>query len=57
MSNGKYVKTEISYCLKCKNQTRNKYIHKALMLVSLIPQQSSKCKECNAKISVFVKRI
>ena len=25
------------------------------MLVNLIPQQSSKCETCDAKISVFVK--
>ena len=55
MSDKKYVKKEISYCLKCKKQTRNKDIHKALMLVNLIPQQSSKCKSCNARKSVFVK--
>ena len=44
MSDKKYVKKEISYCLKYRKQTRNKDIHKALMLVNLIPQQSSKCK-------------
>ena len=55
MSDKKYVKKKISYCLKCKKQTRNKVIHKTLMLVNLIPQQSSRCKDCNAKKSVFVK--
>ena len=55
MSDKEYVKKEISYCLKCKKQTRNKDTHKALMLVNLIPQQSSKCKSCNARNSVFVK--
>ena len=55
MNDKKYVKKEISYCLKCKKQTRNKDIHKALMLVNLIPQQSSKCFTCNARKSFFVK--
>ena len=55
MSDKKYVKKEISYCLKYRKQTRNKDIHKALMLVNLIPQQSSKCKTCNTRKSVFVK--
>ena len=49
------VKKKISYCLKCRNPTRNKDIHEALTLVNLIPQQSSKCKTCNARKSVFVK--
>ena len=55
MSDKKYVKKEISYCLKCKKQTRNKDIHKALIIVNLIPQQSSKCKSCNARKSAFAK--
>ena len=37
MSDEKYVKKEISYCLKCRKQSRNKDIPKALMLVNLIP--------------------
>ena len=55
MSDKNYVKKEIGFCLKYKKQTRNKDIHKVLMLVNLIPQQSSKCKSCNARESVFVK--
>ena len=55
MIDEKYVKKKISYYLKCRKQTRNKDIHKALTLVYLIPQQSSKCKVCNARKSVFVK--
>ena len=55
MSDKKYVKKKISYCLKYRKQTRNKNIHKALMLVNLVAQQSSKCKDCNARKSVFVK--
>ena len=55
MSDKIYVKKKISYCLKCKKRTRNKDSHKALMLVNLIPQQSLKCKTCNARKSVFVK--
>ena len=55
MSDKKYVKKKISYCLKCRKLTRNKDIHEALTLVNLIPQQSSKCKACNARKSVFVK--
>ena len=51
----KYVSTEISYCLKCRKPTCNKHIQKALMLVNLIPQQSSKCKTSNTRKSVFVK--
>ena len=54
MNDKKYVKKEISYCFKCKRQTRNKDIHKTLILVNLIPQQSSKCKICNARKSFFV---
>ena len=54
MSHKKHVK-KISYCLKCRKPTRNKDIHEALTLVNLIPQQSSKCKTCNARKSVFVK--
>ena len=56
MSDKKYVIKEIIYCLKCKKQARNKDIHKALMLGNLIPQQSPKCKSCNARKSVFVKK-
>ena len=55
MSDKKYVKKEINYCLKCKKQARNKDNHKVLMLVNLILQQSSKCNDCNAKKSVFGK--
>ena len=55
MSHKEYVKKKISYCLECKKQTRNKDIHKALMLVSLIPQQSSKCKSYDARKSAFLK--
>ena len=55
MRKPKFVKKKISYCLKCKKQTRNNNIHKALMLVNLILQQSSKCKPCNTRKSVFVK--
>ena len=55
MSDKKYGRKEISYCLKRKKQTRNKDIHKVLTLVNLIPQQSSKCKSCNPRKSVFVK--
>ena len=36
MSDKKHVKKKISYCLKCKKQTRNKDNHKALMLVKLV---------------------
>ena len=42
MSDKKYLKKEISYCLKCRKPI-HKEIHKALMLVNLILQQSSKC--------------
>ena len=46
MSDEKYVKKKISYCLKCKKQTRDKdKFHK----------QISEYKTCNAKRSVFVK--
>ena len=55
MSDKKNVKKKISYCLKCKKQTRNKDIHKALMSVNLIPQQNSNCDSCNVRKSVFVK--
>ena len=55
MSNKKYVKQEISCCLKCRKPTRNKDIHKAIMLVNLILHQSSKSTICNARKSVFVK--
>ena len=44
MSDKKYVKKVISYCLKCTKQTGNEDIHQPLMLVNLIPKQSSKCK-------------
>ena len=56
MSDKEYVKKKISYSLNCMKPTRNKEIHEALMLVSLIPQQSSKCKFCNTRKSVFVKQ-
>ena len=46
---------EITYCLKCIKRTRNKDIPKALTLVNLIPQQTSKCNDCNARKSVFEK--
>ena len=49
------MKKEIIYCLKCREPTRNKDIHKALMLVNLIVQLSSKCKTFNGRKSVFVK--
>ena len=39
-----YVKKEISYSLKCRKSTNNKKVHKVLMLINLIKQQSSKCK-------------
>ena len=55
MRDKKYVKKIINYCLKRRKLTRNKSNHEALMLVNLIPQQSSKCEICNAKKSVFVK--
>ena len=55
MIDKKYVNTEISYCLKCRKPNCNKDIHKALMSVNLIPQQSSKCKTSNTRKSVFVK--
>ena len=55
MSDKKYVRKKTSHCLKCRKPTRNKDIHEALTLVNLIPQQSSKCKDCNARKSVFVK--
>ena len=54
MSDKKYRKKKISYCLKCRKLTRNKDIYETLMLLNLIQQQSSKCKVCNAKKSVFV---
>ena len=41
MSDKKYVKKKISYCLKSRKPTHNKNIHEALTLVNLIPQQSS----------------
>ena len=44
-----------SYYLKCRKPARNKDIHKALMLVNLILQQSSKRKTCNSRKLVFVK--
>ena len=44
MRDKKYVKKEISYCLKCRKPTRNKDIYKTLMQVNLVRQQSSKCK-------------
>ena len=37
MSDKKYVKEKISYCLKYRKATRNKDIHEALTLVNLIP--------------------
>ena len=37
------------------HQTRSKEIPKALTLVNLIPQESSKYKTCNTRKSVFVK--
>ena len=55
MSDKKYVKKTISHYLKCRKPARNKDIHEALTLVNIIPQQSSKCKICNARKSVFVK--
>ena len=55
MSDKKYVKKVISYCLKCKKQTGNEDIHKPLLPVNLIPKQSSKCKSCNVRKSIFVK--
>ena len=36
MSDKKYVKKKISYCLKCRKQIRNKDIHKALMFKALM---------------------
>ena len=57
MSDKKYVKKKISYLLKCRKQTCKKDIHKALTLMNLTPQQSSKRKYSNARKSVFVKRI
>ena len=56
MSDKKYVKKKISYSWKRIKPTCNKEIHEALTLVNLIPQQSSKCKFCNARKSVFVKQ-
>ena len=53
----KYVQRKISWCSKCRKQTLNKDIHKVLTLVTLIPQQSLMCKDCNARESVSVKRI
>ena len=53
MSDEKYLKKKNSYCLKCRKPTPHKDIHEALMSVKLIPQQSSRCKICVAKISVF----
>ena len=50
-----YVKKEISYSLKCRKSTNNKKVHKVLMLINLIKQQSSKCKACNARKSVLGK--
>ena len=41
MSDKKYVKEKISYCLKSRKLTRNKNIHEALTSVNLISQQSS----------------
>ena len=38
-----------------ERDSRNKEIHKALMLLNLISHQSSKCKTCNVRKSVFVK--
>ena len=55
MIDKKHIMKKISYCLKCKKQTRNKDIYKALKLVNLTWQQSSKCKDCNARKSVSVK--
>ena len=56
MSDKKYVKIEISHSLKCRKSTRNKDTHKALILKYLSPQLSSKCRICDAKKSVFVKK-
>ena len=40
ISDKKYVKKKISYCLKCRKPTRNKGIDERLTLVNLIPQRS-----------------
>ena len=45
MSDKKYEKKKISYCLKYRKPTRNKDIHESLTLVNLIPPQSSKYKK------------
>ena len=49
------MKKKFSYRLKCRKRTRNRDIHKALTLLNLVPQQISKCKDCNDRKSVFVK--
>ena len=51
-----YVKKEISYCLKSRKQICYKDIHEEPTFVNLIPQQSSKCKTCNARKPVFAKK-
>ena len=46
MSDKRYVRKKNSCFLKCKKQTRNKDIHKALTLVNLIVNHyRSKCEK------------
>ena len=53
----KYVKTEYSYCIGCRNKTtKNKNI-KGMALENEIGQQKSTCVKCVSKKSVFVKKI
>ena len=50
----KYVKKEISYCLKCGRKTKNENI-KGVALETKIGQQKSKCTVCDSRKSTFLK--
>ena len=52
----KYVKKEISYCLKCGRKTKNENI-KGVALKTKIGQQKSKCIVCDSRESTFLKPI
>ena len=48
----KYVKKEISYCLKCGRKTKNENI-KGVALETKIGQQKSKYTVCDSRKSTF----